>query len=110
MDYSPGSRQLQDAHDTRRLADRLAERSRTALSAEDRAYLAARDMMFLATADADGHPTCPRYIHRMALVERSRYVAPDPPEPAWKSASWARDVLPGGGSAQDAESPPDVTG
>ena len=58
MDYGPGSRELQDAHDTRRLADRLAERSRTALSAEDRAYLAARDMMFLATADADGRPTC----------------------------------------------------
>jgi uncharacterized protein len=176
MDYGPGSRELQDAHDTRRLADRLAERSRTALTAEDRAYLAARDMMFLATADAEGRPTCsykggqpgfvtplddttvawtdadgngmflslgnmvvnpwvgllfidfdspsrlrihgrasldgdqvrvaieeifpncPRYIHRMALVERSRYVAPDPPQPAWKSAGWARDVLPGGAS------------
>jgi predicted pyridoxine 5'-phosphate oxidase superfamily flavin-nucleotide-binding protein len=172
--FHAGSRQLQDMHDARRLADRLEERSRRALSDEDRAFIAARDMMFVATADADGHPTCsykggepgfvrvldeatlawddrdgngmflslgnmmvnpwvgllfidwdrpsrlrvhgratvveghgeirvavervfpncPRYIHRMALVERSRFVAPDPPEPAWKSADWARDVLP----------------
>jgi uncharacterized protein len=170
--YGSGSRQLQDAHDTRRLADRLQERSRGALTDDDRAYLAARDMMFLATADAQGRPTCsykgglpgfvaplddttvawtdrdgngmflslgnvvdnpwvgllfvdfeapsrlrihgratlhgdqvrvaiervfpncPRYIHRMALVQRSRYVEAAPPEPAWKSADWARDVLP----------------
>ena len=44
------------------------------------------------------YPNCPRYIHRMALVERSAYVphaeAP-PPEPSWKREDWARDVLPG---------------
>jgi hypothetical protein len=43
-------------------------------------------------------PNCPRYIHRMALVERSRFV-PDPeretPVPDWKRADWACDVLPG---------------
>jgi predicted pyridoxine 5'-phosphate oxidase superfamily flavin-nucleotide-binding protein len=42
-------------------------------------------------------PNCPRYIHRMALVERSRYVprtGHEPPVPAWKRADWARDVLP----------------
>jgi predicted pyridoxine 5'-phosphate oxidase superfamily flavin-nucleotide-binding protein len=42
-------------------------------------------------------PNCPRYIHRMAVVERSRYVprvGQDPPVPAWKRADWARDVLP----------------
>jgi predicted pyridoxine 5'-phosphate oxidase superfamily flavin-nucleotide-binding protein len=42
-------------------------------------------------------PNCPRYIHRMALVERSRYVPradAEPPVPAWKRADWARDVLP----------------
>jgi predicted pyridoxine 5'-phosphate oxidase superfamily flavin-nucleotide-binding protein len=170
--YNAGSRHLQDEHDTRRLADRLEERSRAALTEADRAFVEARDMMFLATADADGHPTCsykggmpgfvrvldpstlawddrdgngmflslgnmlvnpwvgllfidwdrpsrlrvhgraavgtdevrvtvervfpncPRYVHRMAVVERSRYVAPDAPEPAWKSTDWARDVLP----------------
>jgi predicted pyridoxine 5'-phosphate oxidase superfamily flavin-nucleotide-binding protein len=42
-------------------------------------------------------PNCPRYIHRMALVERSRYVprsGHEPPVPAWKRTDWARDVLP----------------
>jgi predicted pyridoxine 5'-phosphate oxidase superfamily flavin-nucleotide-binding protein len=42
-------------------------------------------------------PNCPRYIHRMALVERSPYVPRDdeePPVPSWKRAEWARDVLP----------------
>jgi hypothetical protein len=172
MDYHDGQRALQDEHETRRLADRLAERSRVAISAEDAAFIGARDMMFLATADGSGQPTCsykggdpgfvrvvdpvtlawtdrdgngmflslgnmkvnpavgllfidwqaprrlrihgraslhgdevrvaveavfpncPRYIHRMVEVERSVYVAPDAPEPAWKSADWARDVVP----------------
>jgi uncharacterized protein len=42
-------------------------------------------------------PNCPRYIHRMALVERSRFV-PDAgrvtPVPEWKRTDWASDVLP----------------
>jgi uncharacterized protein len=44
------------------------------------------------------YPNCPRYIHRMELVERSAYVpreAAPPPEPSWKRSDWARDVLPG---------------
>jgi predicted pyridoxine 5'-phosphate oxidase superfamily flavin-nucleotide-binding protein len=172
VDYHGGQRDLQDRNDTRRLADRLAERSRAALSEQDAAFIGARDMFFLATADADGQPTCsykggapgfvrvldprtlawtdrdgngmflslgnvavnprvgllfmdweaprrlrvhgraslhddevrlaveavfpncPRYIHRMALVERSVYVPDDAPEPAWKSADWAVDVVP----------------
>ena len=43
-------------------------------------------------------PNCPRYVHRMAVVEPSPYV-PDAqggaPVPDWKRADWARDVLPG---------------
>jgi len=42
-------------------------------------------------------PNCPRYIHRMALVERSRFVPQadrEPPVPDWKRTSWACDVLP----------------
>ena len=42
-------------------------------------------------------PNCPRYIHRMALVERSRFVpraACATPVPDWKRTEWARDVLP----------------
>jgi uncharacterized protein len=42
-------------------------------------------------------PNCPRYIHRMALVERSRFVpraGVETPFPAWKRTDWACDVLP----------------
>ena len=42
-------------------------------------------------------PNCPRYIHRMALVERSRFVPREEsevPVPDWKRTSWACDVLP----------------
>jgi len=42
-------------------------------------------------------PNCPRYIHRMQLVERSEFEPRDgcePPVPAWKRTEWARDVLP----------------
>jgi predicted pyridoxine 5'-phosphate oxidase superfamily flavin-nucleotide-binding protein len=49
-------------------------------------------------------PNCPRYIHRMALVERSRYVPkPEtpPPVPAWKRTDWACDVLPADDPARD---------
>jgi predicted pyridoxine 5'-phosphate oxidase superfamily flavin-nucleotide-binding protein len=44
-------------------------------------------------------PNCPRYIHRYALVERSRFVpreSCETPEPEWKSTEWVRDVLPRG--------------
>ena len=43
------------------------------------------------------YPNCPRYIHRMELVERSRFVPEsgrETPVPAWKQTDWARDVLP----------------
>ena len=42
-------------------------------------------------------PNCPRYIHRMALVERSRFVPRTDcatPIPGWKREAWASDVLP----------------
>ena len=48
-------------------------------------------------------PNCPRYIHRMALVERSRFVPEagvDPPVPDWKRTDWACDVLPAGDPAR----------
>jgi predicted pyridoxine 5'-phosphate oxidase superfamily flavin-nucleotide-binding protein len=49
-------------------------------------------------------PNCPRYIHRMRLVERSRFVprpAENTPVPEWKRAEWARDALPEGDPARD---------
>ena len=48
-------------------------------------------------------PNCPRYIHRLALVERSPFVprhGKDTPIPDWKRADWACDVLPAGDPAQ----------
>ena len=45
-------------------------------------------------------PNCPRYIHRMELVERSAYAPRpgyEPPEPDWKRMDVFRDALPGAG-------------
>ena len=41
-------------------------------------------------------PNCPRYIHKMQLVERSQFVpreAIKTPVPGWKRSDWACDVL-----------------
>jgi predicted pyridoxine 5'-phosphate oxidase superfamily flavin-nucleotide-binding protein len=49
-------------------------------------------------------PNCPRYIHRMQLVERSRFVPREecaPPIPSWKRTEWARDVLPAADPANE---------
>lgn len=51
-------------------------------------------------------PNCPRYIHRLALVERSRFTPRagcEPPVPDWKRRDWARDVLPAGDPAQETQ-------
>jgi predicted pyridoxine 5'-phosphate oxidase superfamily flavin-nucleotide-binding protein len=51
-------------------------------------------------------PNCPRYIHRMALVERSRFVPREErevPVPDWKRSDWACDVLPAGDPAREEE-------
>jgi predicted pyridoxine 5'-phosphate oxidase superfamily flavin-nucleotide-binding protein len=195
--YHPGSRQLQDRFDTRRLADRLDEKflSRPIIDLDDRAFIERMDMFFLATADAEGRPqcsykggdpgfvrvldehtvafpnydgngmflsmgnvvanpdvgmlfidfvsaipsrlrlngtasidehdalladyagsqfivrvratqvfpNCPRYIHRMELIERSRFVPRaerETPIPDWKRSTWACDVLPEGDPAR----------
>jgi predicted pyridoxine 5'-phosphate oxidase superfamily flavin-nucleotide-binding protein len=49
-------------------------------------------------------PNCPRYIHKLELVERSRFVPRatcEPPVPDWKRRDWARDVLPAGDPARE---------
>lgn len=57
--YHDGMRQLQDARDTRRLADRLEQATvRAAFTDEDRASIERCPMFFVATADAHGHPDC----------------------------------------------------
>ena len=48
-------------------------------------------------------PNCPRYIHRMQLVERSEYVPAagcTPPVPKWKTWPQFNEVLPAGDPAR----------
>jgi uncharacterized protein len=68
--YHAGSRQLQDRFDTRRLADRIDERTgRDHIRPEDRAFIERMDMFFLATSDVGGQPQCsykggdPGFVH-----------------------------------------------
>ncbi len=57
--YHDGNRQLQNAFDSRRIADRLEEKlARSAFTADDKAYIESAIYFFLATADADGRPDC----------------------------------------------------
>jgi uncharacterized protein len=57
--YHDGMRRLQDARETRPLADRLEQVTvRTAFTSEDRAFIEGCSMFFAATADANGHPDC----------------------------------------------------
>jgi uncharacterized protein len=186
--YHEGMRRLQDARETRALADRLEKVTmRSAFTDEDKAFIARCRMFFIATADAEGRPdcsykggqpgfvrvlddctlaipdfdgngqyrswgnvlvnphvgllfldfesprrlrvngsaainaddpllpetsgavfivrvraerifpNCPRYIHRMQLVEESPYVPREnytPPVPAWKTFDVFKDALP----------------
>jgi uncharacterized protein len=57
--YHENNRKLQDQFDTRRLADRLAEKLlRSMFNDEDRTFIESQRMFFLATTDADGFPDC----------------------------------------------------
>ena len=57
--FHDGNRQLQDAFESRRIADRLEEKlTRTAFTADDKAFIESAIYFFLATADADGRPDC----------------------------------------------------
>jgi predicted pyridoxine 5'-phosphate oxidase superfamily flavin-nucleotide-binding protein len=57
--YHAGQRQLQDEHDTRRLADRIDERLvHETIDDDDRTFIERCDMVFVATADAEGRPQC----------------------------------------------------
>lgn len=57
--YHDGMRRLQDARDTRRIADRLQQVTlRSAFTDDDRAFIERCAMFFVATADAHGRPDC----------------------------------------------------
>ena len=50
-------------------------------------------------------PNCPRYIHRLELVEPSRFVpreACETPVPDWKRREWSRAALPARDPAREA--------
>jgi predicted pyridoxine 5'-phosphate oxidase superfamily flavin-nucleotide-binding protein len=57
--YHAGNRELQDQFDSRRISDRLEEKlTRTAFTADDKAFIESVIYFFLSTADADGRPDC----------------------------------------------------
>src|SRR4029079_11521228 len=57
--YHDGNRQLQDRFDSRRISDRLEEKlTRTAFTADDKAFIESCAYFFIATADAQGRPDC----------------------------------------------------
>src|SRR6185295_9288251 len=73
--YHDHSRALQDRFDSRRIADRLAEKLlRAEFSDEDRAFIAGQSFFFLASADAQGRPDCSYKGGAPGFV---RVVAPD---------------------------------
>lgn len=72
--YHDGNRRLQDAFESRRIADRLEERNaHTAFSERDRQFIEAAPLFFLATADADGRPNV---SHKGGLPGFVRVVGP----------------------------------
>ena len=56
-DFHDGNRYFQERFDTRRVADKLAERAKDKLAPEDREFVEQADMFFLATSDHRGMPT-----------------------------------------------------
>lgn len=57
--YHDGMRQLQDARETRPIADRLEQVTvREKFTGQDREFIEHCPMFFVATSDAEGHPDC----------------------------------------------------
>ncbi len=79
--YHDGMRRLQDARETRKLADRLeAKIVHPVFTAEDRQFVERCSMVFVATADAHGQPDCsykggrPGFIR---VIDERTLVIPD---------------------------------
>jgi predicted pyridoxine 5'-phosphate oxidase superfamily flavin-nucleotide-binding protein len=73
--YHEGNRRLQDAFDSRRIADREEEMiARTAFTDADREFIESVRFFFLASADADGRPDC---SFKGGLPGLVRVTAPD---------------------------------
>src|SRR5256712_3405652 len=74
--YHDGNRRLQDEFASRPIADRLEEKlTRTAFTADDRAFIESAIYFFISTADAEGRPDCsfkggpPRFVRVTAESE-----------------------------------------
>jgi predicted pyridoxine 5'-phosphate oxidase superfamily flavin-nucleotide-binding protein len=84
---------------------RLRMNGEATLHEEDELLAAYPEAQFIVRVRArEVFPNCRRYIHRYALVERSRYVPKtecETPVPDWKRSDWAHDVLPAGDPARD---------
>ena len=79
--YHEGMRRLQDARETRALADRLEKVTmRSAFTEEDKAFVARCRMFFIATADSHGQPDCsykgglPGFVH---AIDDTTLAIPD---------------------------------
>jgi uncharacterized protein len=79
--YHDGMRRLQDARETRRIADRLeAVIVHSTFTAEDREFIERCPMVFVATADASGRPDCsykgglPGFVR---VIDERTLVIPD---------------------------------
>ena len=77
---------------------RIRVNGRAQLSQDDPLLAAYSGAVFIIRVTATHiFPNCPRYIHKMQLLEHSVYAPrPDytPPEPAWKTFDVFRDALP----------------
>jgi len=58
IDYHDGQRRLQDEFESRKIADRLGEFTRTAFSEDDKAFIEGCPFFLIATADHEGRPDC----------------------------------------------------
>jgi predicted pyridoxine 5'-phosphate oxidase superfamily flavin-nucleotide-binding protein len=84
---------------------RLRVNGRATIDSDDplRAEFAGAQLVVRVRAEAI-FPNCPRYIHRMTLVETSDYAPCEghvPPIPKWKRFPEFRDVLPPSDPARD---------
>jgi len=83
---------------------RLRVNGRASVREDDplRADFVGAQLVVRVEADAI-FPNCPRYIHKMALVEESTYAPCEghtPPVPEWKTRPVFREVLPPGDPAR----------
>ena len=78
---------------------RLRVNGRAVVSQDDPLLADFPGAVFVVRLEAERiFPNCPRYIHKMQLVEESVYAPRDgytPPVPAWKTFEVFKDALPG---------------